>query len=61
MAAAPVSTITLKGLIAFAASQIFDVNKLFAFGAFTAGTYNFEKGAAQELGNLKNQKIGECS
>ena len=59
MAAAPVSTITLKGLIAFAASQIFDVNKLFAFGAFTAGTYNFEKGAAQELGNLKNQKIGE--
>ena len=32
MAAAPVSTITLKGLIAFAASQIFDVNKLFAFG-----------------------------
>lgn len=59
MAAAPVSTITLKGLIAYLASQIFGVNKFFAFGAFTEGLYDFEKGATQELGALKNQKIGE--
>ena len=41
MAAAPVSTITLKGLIAYLASQIFGVNKFFAFGAFTEGLYDF--------------------